>query len=112
MSEELELFSGGLAPQHVPSFDEWYARYPRKQGKAPARKRWAKMSAPERASAWLALDAWERYAAIDGTTYVPYASTWLNQCRWEDEAPAPTRNQPKPNTPMGFLAAIAERDHQ
>ena len=43
-------------PIFVPSFDAWYERYPRKQGKADARKRWGKMSAPERASAWQALD--------------------------------------------------------
>ena len=83
---ELRLFDG-RSPIYVPSFDAWYSRYPRKQGKADARKRWGKMSAPERASAWTALDGWIRYASVCGTTFVPYASTWLNQCRWEDDAP-------------------------
>jgi hypothetical protein len=71
----------------IPTFDQWYARYPRKQGKAEARKRWAKMSPPERLSAWNVLDGWTSYAAAAGTKFIPYASTWLNQGRWEDEPP-------------------------
>jgi len=93
MRHEIELFdsdeqcSAHQEPAVIPSFEAWYARFPRKQGKAEARKRWARMSPAERASAWMALDGWERYVASAGTRYVPYASTWLNQGRWEDDAP-------------------------
>lgn len=93
MNEELELFDPGPPPERVPTFDEWYQGYPRKQGKAEARKRWNKMSNPERASALMALPAWQAYASVEGTQFVPYASTWLNQSRWEDQAPTPTRRQ-------------------
>lgn len=73
----------------VPSFDRWYDRWPKKQGKAKARERWAKMSAAERASAWKATPGWVEYAQRHprGNTFVPMASTWLNQQRWEDDAP-------------------------
>jgi hypothetical protein len=93
MMTVMELFpepaSSVPAELHVPTFDQWYARYPKKAGKAKARERWQQMSAAQKASAWLALDGWVAYAAKhpDGTKYVPMASTWLNQSRWEDDAP-------------------------
>lgn len=73
----------------VPEFDRWYERYPKKQGKSKARERWAKMSAADRVAAFEALDGWEHYAVRcpTGSKYVPMASTWLNQRRWEDDAP-------------------------
>ena len=70
---------------NIPTFDEWWEGYPKKQGKAAARKTWAKMSAPEKIAAWDALAAWRRKAAAEGKKYLPMASTWLNQQRWEDE---------------------------
>lgn len=87
---ELTLFGGGDTPAHyIPTFDEWYARFPKKQGKVKASERWAKMSPPERAAAWAALPAWEDYARRhpQGNTFVPMASTWLNQSRWADDVP-------------------------
>jgi len=82
----------------VPSFDDWYDGYPKKTGKADARKRWAKMSAPEKAAAWNSNVGWARYAAEhpQGNQFVPMASTFLNGKRWEDEpptAPTPERRQ-------------------
>jgi hypothetical protein len=68
-----------------PAFDDWYGRYPKKQGKAEARKRWGKMSDDERVAAVEALASVEAKAEREGTKYVPMASTWLNQRRWEDE---------------------------
>lgn len=81
------------------SFDNFYAEYPKKQGKETARKKWAKMSVTERTQAFAALPAWQRYAELhpQGNTFVPMASTFLNQRRWEDDPPsaagstAPTR---------------------
>jgi hypothetical protein len=103
MNDDLELlFAEEPPPAHVPSFEEWYARYPKKQGKAAARTRWAKMSAAERASAWIALPGWERYALVAGTQFVPMASTWLNQSRWEDDAPVIERT-----TGPGMMAVRA-----
>jgi len=72
-------------PDDQPSFDTWWENYPKKQGKAAARKTWAKMTQDERIAAWDALAAWNRKAKADGKKYLPMASTWLNQQRWEDE---------------------------
>ena len=93
---ELELFPTNnhrpsrVDPISVPSFERWWARWPKKQGKSDARRHWLNMSAPEKASAWLALDGWERYAAAHGNKYVPFGSSWLFQQRWEDDAPEVT----------------------
>jgi hypothetical protein len=88
---ELSLFDDGPVAAHIPTFDEWYRRYPKHEGKAAARGRWARMSPAERASAWAALPGWERYAAASGIQFVPMASTWLNQSRWLDDPPQPAR---------------------
>lgn len=93
----------------VPTFDQWWAEYPRKQGKAPARRRWAKMTMAERAAAWAALPAWVAYYATVEFQYVPHGSTWLNQCRWEDEVPEPRRtSQRRSNGPLDALRAMAQ----
>jgi hypothetical protein len=77
-------------------FLTWWALYPRKAGKKPAGARWAKMTEHERGLAMDAVHGWIEYAATspDGDKFVPYASTWLNQERWEDEAP-PTNTPTK-----------------
>jgi hypothetical protein len=99
---ELSALHGG---PRIPTFDEWYAEYPKKQGKAAARKRWAKMSPAERASAFAALPGWWAYVEMCGTQYVPMASTWLNQSRWEDEAPIPP---PPPRTTGPGMSAVRQ----
>ena len=73
----------------APSFDAWYSRWPKKQGKDKARQRWAKMSSADRSAAFKATPAWIDYAldSSTGNQYVPMASTWLNQSRWEDDPP-------------------------
>ena len=72
-------------------FLTWWALYPRKAGKKPAGARWAKMSDHERQLALDAVHGWIDFATQhpDGTQFVPYASTWLNQERWLEPAPAP-----------------------
>lgn len=71
-------------------FSEFWAAYPNKRcGKANALKAWRKikhtpeldadiMSGLERQKAW---PQWEK----DGGQYVPMATTWLNQRRWDAE---------------------------
>lgn len=96
----------------VTDFDDWYRRWPRKQGKAEARLRWAKMTADERAAAFDALPGWERLAEVEGNAFLPYASTWLNQSRWEDEPPVVNVIEHKPRSTargMGALRTRAER---
>lgn len=68
-------------------FDQFWQQYPRKVAKRAASKVWDRLSIYEQQ---LALDAipnhvifWEtKMTALD---FIPHASTWLNQGRYEDE---------------------------
>ncbi len=74
-------------------FDAFWSAYPRKVGKAAARRAFEKADAPldvllsavERQSRG---DQWTR----DGGQYIPNPATWLNQGRWEDEVRPETGN--------------------
>lgn len=72
------------------TFDDWYTLWPKKQGKATARQKWRRLSTEDRCAAMAAIPAWQRYAREhpQGAQYVPMASTFLNQRRWEDDPPA------------------------
>ena len=75
------------------AFDTFWTAYPRKIGKQAARKAFAKV--PK--SAWPklvpAIEAQKKsrqWLTEDGR-YIPNPATWLNQGRWEDEAPEITK---------------------
>lgn len=73
------------------TFETFWGAYPRKDGKAAARKKWQSL-APDPAllahmlQAIKTMSASEQWQA-DGGRYIPMASTWLNQRRWEDVPP-------------------------
>jgi len=87
------------------SFDEWYEAYPKKQGKATARTKFNRLSNAERTAAMEATLLWAEYARQhpQGNQFVPMASTFLNQRRWEDELPT------LPQAPQS--TAQARREH-
>ena len=68
-------------------FNEFWSLYPRKIAKATARKAWAKLSAEQQLMAAKAIDTHCQYWRAKETEldFIPHASTWLNQERWEDE---------------------------
>ncbi len=72
------------------AFDTFWAAYPRKIGKQAAKKAFAKV--PK--SAWPklvpAIDAQKksRQWTVEDGRFIPNPATWLNQGRWDDEAPA------------------------
>ena len=84
-------------------FDQFWDAYPRKVGKADARKAWkkAKITAEifEKIMTSIAAskesDQWQREAG----RYIPNPSTWINQGRWDDELPEPA---PAKNYAKGF----------
>ena len=81
---------GGMAGDvHDDGFDAFWSAYPRKAAKSAAAKSWAKLKAsPDLQDAVMAgLDRAKasRQWAKDGGAFIPHASTWLNQRRWEDE---------------------------
>jgi hypothetical protein len=68
-------------------FDEFWMMYPRKVAKAAARKTWQKLTDEQQLQAAKAIDEHCQYWKAKETAleYIPHASTWLNQERWEDE---------------------------
>ena len=70
-------------------FASFWSAYPRKVSKAEAQKAFAKVNPDETLLATI-LSAVERAKASkdwtkDDGQFIPHASTWLNQRRWEDE---------------------------
>lgn len=73
-------------------FDTFWTSYPKKVGKGAARKAWQKIkpNAELRDKMLAALETQkksEQWTKENGQ-FVPHASTWLNQERWDDEVEA------------------------
>jgi hypothetical protein len=81
------------------SFSIFWKAYPRKDSKVPAQKAFEKVCNTDEQLQVL-LQAIEKFKRCeqwtrDGGKFIPFASTWLNQHRWEDD-PAPASAQ-RPN---------------
>lgn len=92
--------TGALVPEVVgsaltlaaPTFDDFWAVYPRRKAKEAARRAWAK--AVKRVDPAVIVEGARRYAVeCQGRDpkYVRHPATWLNGGCWEDE----------PDTPVG-----------
>lgn len=86
-------------------FDLFWSAYPLKKSKKDARKAFAKVKAPLDTL----LAALERQKKTpdwtkDGGRYIPYASTWLNGERWEDEV----KTGPKTAAPVSHSGSVEE----
>lgn len=80
-------------------FDEFWQAYPRKVGKAAAKKALEMVS--RETSVALILEAVRAMAAdpnLPPKAYIPYPATWLNRQGWEDE-PFPVRGEPETKKP-------------
>jgi len=90
---------GGTGARYSQEFDAFWSRYPRKEGKEAAWKKWQALKREKRLPAMSVLiDAVERAKATeqwqrDGGQYIPHPATWLNQGRWMDE-PVPEYIEP------------------
>ena len=94
-----------------PAFTKFWAAYPKKVGKADARKKFAAL-VPDDAtlSAILSSLAYLKTTpqwTKDGGQYIPNPATWLNQKRWQDEASRP----PKPAAPDKPRRPIFDREY-
>ncbi|VBB10651.1 hypothetical protein [Burkholderia stabilis] len=81
------------------SFASFWKLYPRKDAKVQARKAFVKL-APSAELLERILDALDRFKRCDqwlreDGKFIPFASTWLNQRRWEDESTQGMRPQPQ-----------------
>lgn len=68
-------------------FDEFWKLYPRKVSKRVAQAAFQRMPKQDQEAALEALPTHIRYWQLKetATEFIPHASTWLNQARWEDE---------------------------
>lgn len=92
-------------------FLEFWKAYPRHTARATAYKAWLRIKPkPELREKILAsleqhkqLEQWQR----DNGQYIPHASTWLNQRRWEDELPG-TTPEPQQKPRKGRIIKVIE----
>ena len=82
-------------------FNQFWMCYPRKVGKLTAKRSWEKLSAENKQKALEAIEQHRKYWVKKGTEwdYIPHASTWLNQERWEDELVIEEKQNKKPPLP-------------
>ena len=85
-----------IDPQPKTSFENFWAAYPRRVGRASAAKAYA--SAIRRIDPDSLLTAVTAYCWHVDMRFIPHAATWLNGDRWLDDAraaaPAPSLSQP------------------
>ena len=69
------------------NFADFYALYPRKQGRRATEKSWDRLTRQEQEDALLALPNHLEYWRLKQTEkdFSPHPATWLNQGRWEGE---------------------------
>ena len=98
------------AAQHDAEFERWWALYPNKKGKEPARKAWIKQRLDGQS------DELIRHVELMATTdrgwlqgYIPMASTYINQKRWQDEPEAGVNGNGRQGGGIGRRESEAER---
>jgi uncharacterized protein YdaU (DUF1376 family) len=97
------------------SFAEFWLAYPRKVAKSKAAQAWLKLS-PNRELVAVILAAVEAQKRSEQWTkdngqFIPHATTWLNQERWNDELPPASTVTPTPRGPtLNPFAAKIKQD--
>lgn len=66
-------------------FSDFWAIYPNHQKPTPSKKKWEGLTVKDQQAAMTALP--NHLANWNDPKFVPHATTWLNQRRWEDEIP-------------------------
>lgn len=96
--------SSGVIQQR---FKQFWAAYPKKQGKGAAEKAWMKLKPSETLTNQMiqALEFAKKCAQWnrDGGQYIPNPATWLNQKRWEDDYRETVAADSQPPNYGGFL---------
>jgi hypothetical protein len=82
-------------------FNLFWAQYPKKVGKLTAQRSWEKLSQENQQKALEAIVEHRKYWTAKGTDweFIPHASTWLNQERFEDELVIEQKENKRPPLP-------------
>jgi hypothetical protein len=82
-------------------FNLFWAQYPRKVGKLTAKRSWEKLSQENQQKALEAIVEHRKYWVAKRTDweFIPHASTWLNQERFEDELVIEQKENKRPPLP-------------
>lgn len=89
-----------VKPKQDDHFEDFWAAYPRRVGKAAARRSWEKamkVTTPDVIGAALRAAEWP-----EDPQYIPHPATWLNQGRWDDQ-PAPVILKERPEDELARL---------
>jgi len=95
-----------------PSFDAFWAAYPRKVGKADARKAWNDAVRGHRGLAAAITDGARRLAAdpnLPEQQYIPHPRRWLRREGWTDEPCPPRPGITRPPDPRDRVLVEARR---
>lgn len=95
-------------------FDIFWSAYPKKVGKVDAKKKFktalTKASLDTMLAALEVQKTWSQWQR-DGGQYIPNASTWLNQERWDDEETPQIKGQ-RSGSPKTFLDMYREMEDE
>lgn len=82
-------------------FEQFWKHYPRKVAKRAAQGAFNRLTKDEQAQAVEAIEQHVAYWKLKGTEtdFIPHASTWLNQGRWEDELDMTPKELKRPSLP-------------
>ena len=83
------------------TFENFWQQYPKKVGKLTAKRSWEKLSQENQQKALEAIVEHRKYWTAKGTDweFIPHASTWLNQERFEDELVIEQKENKRPPLP-------------
>lgn len=98
-------------------FDDFWKIYPRKQNKAKAQVAWEKATITSKKRTDPALIVAGAIRLRDDpnlppTTFIPYASTWINGRQWEDEPLPPRSDKKRTGEKLQDLIAAMEAEPQ
>jgi hypothetical protein len=102
---------------NIDHFESFWAAYPRKVGKAQAQKVWSKLKPDEETVRLIAENIALRIKygewSDSNKTFIPHASTYLNNARWEDEVEQQvvktTTNHPEQIKKRDIEVALTDR---
>jgi len=82
-------------------FENFWQQYPKKVGKLTAKRSWEKLSLDNQQKALEAIVEHRKYWSAKNTDweFIPHASTWLNQERFEDEIVIEQKENKRPPLP-------------